>query len=152
MARVTTELEDQRLGIAPGTLAKQDGCFGRWERFHECAGIQDKFPDTYPQDTRITIVSAFAAALRRNEQGKTKRDKLMGGTVSTTVHSICSVFRTNLRRSPIVDEHGKMALAYARQIKGYIAEDPATKHQKCLPIIVFEKLWAMAQIELTKAI
>ena len=45
-----------------------------------------------------------------------------------------------------------MALTLARQIKGYIAEDPATKHQKCLPISVFKKLWAMDQTELARAI
>ena len=100
------------------------------ERFLECAGIKDKFLDTYTQDTRITIMSAFAVALRRNEQGKTKLDKLMGGTVSTTIHNVCSVFRTNIRRSPIVDEHGKMALTTTN--KRVYSGRPGNKASKVL--------------------
>ena len=124
-------LQDSR--ISASEFAKQNGCFDRWERFLECAGIQDKFLDTYAQDAQISIMSAFAAAVRRNEQGRAKLTRLMGGSVSQTVHNVCSVFRTNLRKSPMVDENGKTSLAITRQLKGYIADDPATTHQKCLP-------------------
>ena len=40
----------------------------------------------------------------------------------------------------------------ARQLKGYIADDPATTHQKCPPIIVFRKLWAGVKTALAQAI
>ena len=63
-------------------------------------------------------MSAFASALRRNEQGKTNKPLLLGGTVDQIINNVCSVFRTNLRRSPIVDENGKRALVISRQIKG----------------------------------
>ena len=44
-----------------------------------------------------------------------------------------------------------MALALSRQLKGYIAEDPATTHQKCLPISVFRKLWKEGKTDLAQA-
>ena len=78
MARVATGLEDLHLGIAPGTISKQDGCFSRWERFLECADIEDKLLDSYDEESRITIMSAFAAAVRRNEQDRTKLTKILG--------------------------------------------------------------------------
>ena len=39
-----------------------------------------------------------------------------------------------------------------RQIKGYVNTDPATKHQKCLPIGVFQKLIQNKATTLTTAI
>lgn len=45
-----------------------------------------------------------------------------------------------------------MSLAINRQIKGYINEDPAVQHQKCLPIGVFRKLWSNRASQLTTAI
>ena len=97
-------------------------------------------------------MSAFASALRRNEQGKTNKPLLLGGTVDQIINNVCSVFRTNLRRSPIVDENGKRALVISRQIKGYVAEDPAKTHQKCLPIKVFCKLYRSRDTALAAAI
>lgn len=97
-------------------------------------------------------MTAFGSALRRNEQGKTKLESLSGATVSQTIHNVCAVFRTNLRGSPIVDANGKMVLTIKRQLNGYIAQDPATKHQKCLLIKVFRKLYRSRHTELSTAI
>lgn len=44
-----------------------------------------------------------------------------------------------------------MALVLSLQLKGYIAEDAVTAHQKCLPISVFRKLWTEGKTDLAQA-
>ena len=45
-----------------------------------------------------------------------------------------------------------MSLAIARQLKGYCSDDPAVKHEKCLPIGVFRKMWNNRATALAAAI
>ena len=128
MGRIADGWLDQQVGIAPGTHAQQSGSFARWERFLACCGIQDKFLDTFEHNARISILSTFAASVRRNEHGKTGLSTLSGKTVRSTLHNVCPKFRTNLRRSPNLENDDRPSLLLKRQIDGYISHDPAPKH------------------------
>ena len=141
MGRIADGWYDQYAGIAPGTEKQQHGCFIRWQNFLDRSGIQDKFLEHFNPEARIRDLSAFAATVRRNEGGKTNKTILSGQTVRQTVHNVCSIFRTNLRRPPHLDHDGKVSLLLKRQLDGYVADDPPPKHQKCLPPLVFRKLF-----------
>ena len=108
--------------------------------------------DSFSHEAKLCTMSAFAAALRRNEQGKTKRKQLSDETVKSTIYNVCSIFRTNLRTSPIIEADGSTSLMIKRQWDGYINDDPAKRTQKCLPINIFKKLWRSNNTELSKAI
>lgn len=140
LGRIADGWSDQQAGIAPGTHAQQSGCFARWERLLACCGIQDKFLDTFSVQSRICVMSAFAASVRPNEHGKTGLPSLSGKTVRATLYNVCAQFRTNLRCNPNLEADGRPSLRLKRQIDGYIDNEPAPRHQKCLPPNVFRKL------------
>ena len=52
----------------------------------------------------------------------------------------------------MLDQNGQPSLLIRRQINGYIAEDPASRPQKCLPPVVFKKLYNNRYNELSTAI
>ena len=87
-----------------------------------------------------------------NEHGKRKLDKLSGKTIRKTIHSVCSNFRTNLYCSPLLEVNEKASLLIKRQIDVYTTEDSPTKPQKCLPPLVFKKLYNNKFNELSTAI
>ena len=97
-------------------------------------------------------MSAFAASVRRNENGTQDKDSLRGGTVCSTVHHVCSTFRSNFRCDPTVDQSGKRSIHLQRQLGGYKKADEAVKHQKCLPLQIFKVIWANTFTELDKAL
>ena len=152
MGRIADGWIDQQAGIASGTHSQQNGCFARWERFLACCGVQDKFLDTFSVNSRIYILSAFAASVRRNEHGKTGLSALSAQTVRVTINNVCAQFRTSLRGSPNLEADGRPSLRIKRQIDGYISHDPATKHQKCIPPSVFRKLLHNTSTPLSTAI
>ena len=100
-------------------------------------GVNNEFLDGWTIVTKICILCAFAASVRRNLYGKRKKEQLGGGTVSSTIANVCSAFWQNFWRDPSLDKTGKKALLLQRQLKKYIAEDPETKHQMALPLVVF---------------
>ena len=143
---------DQQNGIATQTLQKQAGSFDRWKRFLRSVGIEDEWLTKFKQHQRTQLLSAFASSCRRNEHGKTKRYRLTGKTVKSTVTHVRSVFRTNLRPDPGLDPDQKMSLFLTRQIAGYTDADPLGKQQKALPLSVFRKLYENNFTPLDKAL
>ena len=141
MDMLTAGLSDSADGIAPGTQQKQTGCFALWRRLLAGVGVNNEFLDGWTIVTKICILCAFAASVQQNLYRKRKKEQLGGGTVSSTIANVCSAFRQNFRRDPSLDKTGKKALLLQRQLKKYIAEDPETKHQMALPLVVFLLMW-----------
>jgi len=107
----------------------------------ERCGIQDRFLDRFSKETRITIFSAFIGSLRRNEDGEHNKTNLRGSTITSTVNLVCATFRSNLRDDLTVDASGTRVLVIHRQLRGYNKADGAVAHQKCLPLLIFKKIW-----------
>ena len=128
---------DTQQGVAQGTLQQQAGGFVKWMQFCTQCGIQDHFLTNFDVSERISMLSAFAGAIRRNEFGTRNKSRLAGSTVQATLGNVCSSFRTNLRPYPSLDESGNRAMILTRQIQGYVADDPALKHECCLPLSVY---------------
>ena len=124
-------------GIAPGTQAKQLGCFDRWKQFLEGCGIQDEFITEFSTNEKISLFGVFAESVRRNEYGKQRKDRLGHSTVKSTIANVCAVFRMEFWRNPILDDNNQPPLFLTRQLNTYFDEDPATKYEKCSPISVF---------------
>ena len=132
---------DQEQEVTTSTNQKQLGILNKWKLYLERCQIQSPFLDNFTYDERISLLSGFTSAVRRNLFGPTKKPILAGCTVKAALNNLCSAFRANLRPNPVLEASGERSLALTRQIRSYIQADPATKHQKCLPKEVFEKLY-----------
>ena len=142
----------QAQGLATNTRAQHSRDFVRWQAFLTKCGVKNKFLDRFHDDEKVLLMSAFAASIRNNENGKTRRVRLHGTTVRAAISNVCSAFRSNLRRNPILESGGEKSLIFKRQIQGYINEDPVRRHQKCLPMGVFRKLYSNTATPLSIAI
>ena len=143
---------DQNHGIFINTLKKQIGGFNKWRRFLEQCGIESEFLYGFSCEQKISLLQAYAEALRRNLLGPTKKAQLAGSTITAAIRGLCSSFRTNFRQNPILESSGERSIAISRQLTGYTNDDPAPKHQKCLPKSVFEAILNDESSHLTIAI
>ena len=114
--------------------------------FPGCSGNHE-FLDDWTIVSKICIMCTFAASVQRNLYDKRAKKQLAGDTVSSTILNVCITFWKNFWRNPSLDETGHKALILSRQLKKYIAEDPETKHQITLPLIVFLHIWRSASKE-----
>ena len=140
LGAVTQSYVDFDAGRASASNQKQVGCFDRWRRFLGDHGIEDEWLSQFKGEQRSLILSAFASACRRNQYGTTRKYRLKGGTVKSTVTHVRSAFRENLRPDPGLDVDGKFSVFLTRQIAGYVDADPSTKQEKALPLSVFRVL------------
>ena len=60
-------------GIDKAISTKNSVNWGRWCKFLKHSGISDKFLGGIPQDHRTILVSSFAASVRRNQFGTTRK-------------------------------------------------------------------------------
>ena len=80
-------------GIAPGTQAKQIGCFDCWRRFLEGCGIQDEFITEFSKEEKSALFGAFAESMQQNEYSKQNKKQLRHSTVKSTIVNVCAVFQ-----------------------------------------------------------
>ncbi len=139
-------------GIITASKAQQIGGFDQWKRFLADFGCFDEFLIDFEQKERVALICAFAGSVRRNEFGTTNKSYLRHRTVSSTVSNVCSTFRTNLWNDPSLEDAGVKSMFLKRMIRGYKLDDPETKHQKCLPIVVFKTMWANNKTVMSLAI
>ena len=65
--------------------------------------MEEKFLDGIQNMAKTTLVSSFAASVQRNHFGKTKKAKLLHGTVKDVISDISASFRTDLWSDPNLD-------------------------------------------------
>ena len=121
-------------------------------QFCRKCGIQDFLLKKFTTTERISMLSAFAGAIRRNEFGTRNKKCLAGCTVQATLGNVCASFRTHLRPDPSLDDSGARAMILTRQIQGYITDDPAPKHERCLPLSVYRRIHSTDVCLLTEAL
>lgn len=113
----------------------------KWSRYLTKCNISNLFMDGFSPGEKLSLISGFAGSKRRNKFGSSKKLKLAGVTAKATLNSLRSTFRSNFRPNAFLEDSGENSIALTRQIRGYIQQDPATKHQKCLPREVFDTQW-----------
>ena len=95
--------------------------------------MTDKFLEGIPQAQKTILVSSFAASVRRNQFGKTRKHIILHGTVKSTISDVSASFRTYLRSDPTLESSGQKYLILQQQLRGSKMIDPTTKHQKAIP-------------------
>lgn len=100
-------------------------------------GIKNPFLESFNKSQRIDLLCAFAAKIRRNHFGRTKKKVLQGCSVEDTLRSVRSYFRINNRIDPGIDENGLKSLKLTRILKSYTSSDPNVRNQLALPIDIF---------------
>jgi len=128
---------DCRLGITEGTTEKITRNFGKWKMFCKEIGIKNQFLESFNKSQRIDLLCAFAAKIRRNNFGRTKKKILQGCSVEDTLGSVRSFFRINNRIDPGIDENGLKSLKLTRILKSYKRSDPNVRNKLALPMDVF---------------
>ena len=139
-------------GICPSTAQKQNSAWDKWRRFLEAANLPDCFLAGYSQLDRNGVISAFALALRRNQFGKTTKDKLRKDTVKTTASKVAQTFRTFGITDPTVDAEGQCHITLTRLYRRFDDEDTPTKRQPALPLKVFRGLYSSATSKLDNTV
>jgi hypothetical protein len=125
-------------GVAKQTHQKHAHSWNIWMEFlHRIDYAFDSYLEDLTPSERLRFCGAFMHAVRRGDFGK---KGVMGGTARSAVDNVAAHFVESGRISPIINSKGKVHVHIDRQTKGYKKEDPATKHQKALPPVVFNEI------------
>ena len=117
-------------GIAKATVTKQSGNWNRWFTFLKHSGISDKFLAGILQEQRKILVLSFAASVRRNQFGTTRKQILLRGNVKSAISDLSAFFWTHLQSNRTLESSDQTFLLLQRQLRCYKEMDRTTKHQK----------------------
>ena len=96
-------------------------------------------------------MSAFSQAVREATFSSGHNDKLVEGSVASTLSYVSQAFRSVNRPNPRLDEDNKMCFLIQEQLRGYKNEDGNKKKQKALPLSVLRKMFDLSSSDLEKA-
>ena len=136
-----------------GTSVKQNRAWKRWTQFLESIDIpHDPFLQSLTSTDRVTIMSAFAHAIRTASFSKPSISRLGEDSVRNSVDHVAQTFRDNQLPDPRLDPDGKPSRLLSAQYKAYKNQDPPPKQQKALPGCVLLRLYKNRTTERTRAI
>ena len=107
-----------------------------------------------PQEWQVCITCAFMHAfwMRRFAKDKTRDEPLTSGYTRATVNDVAATMPALGHRDPQIDGNDAVHLAIKQQTRGYHKTDPNVKHQKALPIRIYEQVNNQEVNDLDKAI
>ena len=80
------------------------------------------------------MVSSFAASVRRNHFGATRKPKILHRTIKSVVSGVSTSFQTHIWGEPTLDASGQSSLSLQQQLRCYKSVDPPpTKYHKVIP-------------------
>ena len=141
MGYITAGITAAKDGVTSETQTKQSSTFRRYTAFLATSGINDPFLTNKTETQRQLIMSGFAHSIRTNYNGSTRKSELLSGTVQTAISHVVQTFRQNFRPDPTRDTSGAKGAILIRQLKSYKDADPATAHQACLPLQVWQQIY-----------
>ena len=97
-------------------------------------------------------MSSFAASVRRNLFGTTRKQILLLGTVKSVILDVSAPFWTHLWSDLTLESSGQTSLLLQRQLRGYKTLDPTTKHQKATPAKLPPHIYKRTNTHLNTAI
>jgi hypothetical protein len=130
-------IAESKRAVTAATSGKHSSSFKLFQKFLSNCNIADPFLDQFTPNQKTLIITGFAYSIRHNHHKSTTKSILTGGTVNAAVSNVVQAFRQNLRPDPTIDSSGQKAAILINQIKAYKNKDPPTKHQACLPMIVW---------------
>ena len=123
------------------TTTKHNSSFILFQKFLQKCNIQDPFLETYNPNQRSLILCGFAHSVRKNHHQSPSKTKLAGTTVAATISNVVQAFRKNLGADPTIDNSGAKSVILTNQLRDYKNTDPPTKHQACLPLVVWKRMY-----------
>ena len=131
----------QGKGVAKQTHQKHTRSWNIWMEFlHRIDYSFDPYLEVLSATDRLRFCGAFMHAVWRGDFG---RKGFMGGTARTAVDNVAAYFGESNRVSPIINFNGKVHVHIDCQTKGFKKEDPSTKHQNSLLMVVFKNILDM---------
>ena len=126
------------------THAKQSTAWDRWQQYCNSLKLTDPYINKVPQEGRVRILCSFMHAVRTGRYAKDKRraDPITAGYTCATVDDVAATMRARGHRDPRVDSTGAVHIAILRQTRAYKKNDPNIRHQRALPIRVYEQVHA----------
>ena len=136
-----------------GTSAKQHRAWKRWTTFLQSIDLpHDPFLQSLPPPDKVTILSAFAQAIRNATYSKPSISRLGEDSVRNSIDHVAQTFRDQQLPDPRLDPDGKPSRLLSTQYKAYRNQDPPPRQQKALPGCVLLRLYKNKSTERTKAI
>jgi hypothetical protein len=96
--------------------------------------------DRLTQNEQISMLGAFAMAVRGGRFSRDRHEVLVEGTVRAAVSHVVQTFRVAERQNPTKDVDRELIILLSRQYRTYKNEDPQQVQQKALPFIVLKEL------------
>ena len=76
---------------------------------------------------------SFAASVRQNHFGKTRKQILLHGTINSAISDVYASIWTHLRSNRTLDSSGRKSLILQQQLRGCKTLDSTIKHHKAIP-------------------
>ena len=96
--------------------------------------------DQLTQNEQISMLGAFAMAVREGQLLRDCQKLLVEGTVRGAVSHVVQTFRAAGRQNPTKDNDRELSILLSRQYQTYKNKDLQQVHQKTLPYIVLNEL------------
>ncbi len=111
-----------------------------WTTYCKSIGCTDLFMDQLTQNEQISMLGAFAMAVREGELLRDCHKMLVEGTVRGAVPHVVQTFRAVGRQNPTKDDDRELSILLSRQYQTYHYKDPKQKQHKSLPFIMLKEL------------
>jgi hypothetical protein len=110
------------------------------EKYCKSVGCTDFFMDQLTQNEQITMLGAFAMAVREGWFLRDCNEVLVEETVHGTVSHVVQAFRAAGWQKPTKDDNIELSILLSQQYQAYKNKDPQQVQQKAIPFIVLDEL------------
>ncbi len=150
LASATAAAEE---GVGGGTHVNDARAWSCYAKYCDSIGLDGNyFLDGMPRQHKLTIMEAFAVAVREGKFSPPADGPLAKKSVSDTVNAVAATFRENGREDPHRDAERNVGRLLQQQLRSYSKNDPKAIQQKALPICVYCLLLASPAADLRHAI
>jgi hypothetical protein len=123
-----------------GTHDGKAQAWQRWTTYCKSIGCTDLFMNQHTQNEQISMLGAFAIAVREGQFSGDHHKVLVEGTVRGAISHVVQTFRAAGRQNPTKDGDRELSILLSRQYQMYKNKDPQQKQQKALTFIVLNEL------------
>ena len=129
--------------VTADTHRKKERHYGNYLLFLEqCELDEDPFLDRFGATNKHKILGAYMHAVREQTYASSTKgyDHLVASSCRTALDGVRAAFRASGRPDPALDPDGKFADLLRYQLRGYTNNDPSTRQQKPIPIILIRQM------------
>jgi hypothetical protein len=139
-------------GVGGGTHQNDARDWSRYTKYCDSISLTGNyFLDGIPRQHKITIMGAFAVAMREGRFSRPTDGPPAKKSVEGTVNAVAATLRENGREDTHRDAERNVGRLLQWQLRSYTKNDPKEKQQKALPICIYRLLLASPATELRRA-